>query len=124
MRPARLWYHPTKIPQEVFLLGPLDSRQREHQRLLAQISADALRPHPLAYRAQHAKPTDPVPYFGIVRPITFRGEIDGAEVSVEGQVLVVLSESKAKLDRAHRQAQIATLTRALAEVASKLNRRR
>jgi transposase len=110
--------------QEIFLLGPLDSRLTVHQHLLAEISTEELRQHPLAYRAQHAKPTDPVPYFGIVRPFSFSSVIDGQEVSVDGQVLVVLSESKAKLDREHRQAQITKLERALAEIASKLNQRR
>jgi hypothetical protein len=107
--------------QEIFLLGPLDSRLLAHQRLLAEISTDELRQHPLAYRVQHAKPTDPVPYFGMVRPFTFTSVIDEREVSVDGQVLVVLSESKAKLDREQRQSQIAKIERALAEITSKLN---
>lgn len=110
--------------QEIFLLGPLDSRLLAHQQLLAEVSTEELRQHPLAYRAQHARPTDPVPYFGIVRPFTFTSVIDACEVSVDGQVLVVLSESKAKLDREHRQSQIVKLERAFAEIASKLNQRR
>lgn len=110
--------------QEIFLLGPLDGRLLAHQRLLAEVSTDELREYPLAYRAQHAKPTDPVPYFGIVRPFTFTSTVDECEVSVDGQVLVVLSESKAKLDRDHRQNQIAKIERALTEIAGKLNQRR
>jgi hypothetical protein len=110
--------------QEVLLLGLLDSHLTAHQRLLAETSAAELRQHALAYRARHAKPTDPVSNFGIARPLTFTSEIDGTAVSVEGQVLVVLSESKAKLDRERRQAQIAQLERALAAIAGKLNQRR
>jgi hypothetical protein len=87
--------------QEIFLLGPLDSRLLPHQRLLAKVSTEELRQRPLAYRPQHAKPTDPVPYFGMVRPFSFTSVIEEREVSVDGQILVVLSESKAKLDREH-----------------------
>lgn len=65
-----------------------------------------------------------MPYVGVVRPFTFRTVIDEREVSVEGQVLVVLSASKATLDREHRHSQIAKIERALAEIASKLNQRR
>ena len=110
--------------QEIFLLGPLDSRVVAHQHLLAATSAEELRKHPLAYRAQHAQPTDPVPYVGMGCDTSFTAEIDGASVTVPGKLLVVLSESKARLDHEHRQVQIAKIEHALADIAAKLNQRR
>lgn len=110
--------------QEIFVLGPLDSRLVAHQRLLTEISAEDLRQHPLAYRAQHAKLTDPVPYFGVGRDTSFTAELDGTPVTVPGKLLVVLSESKARLDHEQRQVQIAKIEHALADIAAKLNQRR
>lgn len=72
------------------LLGPLDDRIEAHRALLRGISAEELREHPLTYRLKRAKPGNPVPYYGILRPYTFKAEIDGQNVTVPGQVLVVL----------------------------------
>lgn len=54
--------------QEILLLGPLDGRLTAHQRLLAEVSTEELRQHPLAYRSQHTKPSDPCPTSGSCVP--------------------------------------------------------
>jgi hypothetical protein len=108
--------------QEVDLLGPLDDRSEAHRQVLRELPAAALREHPLPYRPQRAKPVDPVPYRGIARPTTFEAVLDGETVSVPGQILIVLSESKERPDREHRQVDLAKLEAALAGIARQLNR--
>lgn len=109
--------------QGVHLLGPLDDRLEAVRTQLRQFSAEELRQHPLSYRPQRAKPTDPVPYYGVLHPQSFEAEIDEQTVSVPGQVLVVLSESKERLDREHRQAELKKLEEGLQGISSKLNQR-
>lgn len=110
--------------QEIHLLGPLDDRQEANRQILREVAAADLREHPLPYRPQRSKPTDPVPYYGIARPTTFEAVIDGETVRVPGQMLIVLSDSKERLDREHRQADLAKLHEALAGIAAKLNQRK
>jgi transposase len=110
--------------QEIHLLGPLDDRQEAHRQIVREVAAADLRQHPLPYRPQRSKPTDPIPYYGIARPTTFEAVMDGETVSVPGQILVVLSASKERLDREHRQADVARLEEALAGIAAKLNQRK
>jgi transposase len=109
--------------QQVHLLGPLDDRREANRALLREVSAEELRQHPLSYRPKRGKPTDPVPYYGALRPHTCQAEMDGQMVSVPGQVLVVLSESKERLDREHRQAELDKLQQGLEGIAGKLNQR-
>ena len=109
--------------QEIHLLGPLDDRQEAHREILREVAAANLRQHPLPYRPQRSKPTDPVPYYGIARPTMFEALIEGQTVSVPGQLLIVLSESKERLDRERRQTDLAKLEGALADVARRLNQR-
>jgi transposase len=107
----------------VHLLGPLDDRIEAHRTLLRGVSAEELRKHPLAYRPKRAKPTDPVPYYGLLREFTFKTEIDGQTVTVPGQALVVLSQSKERLDQTHRQAELHKLQHGLEAIQGKLNQR-
>lgn len=110
--------------QEIHLLGPLDDRLKAHRQLLRAVTAAELREHPLPYRPQRSKPTDPVPYFGIARPTTFEVTIDGETARVPGQLLIVLSESKECLDREHLHAELTKLDAALARIARQLNQRK
>lgn len=109
--------------QGVHLLGPLDDRLEEYRTLLREVPASELREHPLAYRPKRAKPDDAVPYYGILRPFTCKAQIDDETLSVPGQVLVVLSQSKERLDQTHRQAELDKLQEGLAGIAAKLNQR-
>lgn len=109
--------------QQVHLLGPLDDRIEAYRTLLRTVSTEELQKHPLTYRPKRAKPNDPVPCYSILRPYTLKAEIDGQTVTVPGQVLVVLSESKERLDRAHREAELAKLQEGLKGLAGKLNQR-
>jgi transposase len=105
--------------KQIRWLGPLnaDSSLRD---VLEAVSDKELQDHPLAYRPANQPQDEPLRYQGVLRSTTI--EYEGERVPI--QVLVVKSQTKAKLDRDRRQTYLDRLTGRLEEIQGLLNTRR
>ncbi|MCP4541480.1 MAG: IS1634 family transposase [Chloroflexi bacterium] len=106
------------LKADVLFLGPWTPPD---VRTLMQAATNAeLMEHPLSFQPQSARANDPPTYYGVLRTFDFATD----DQSVPLQVLIVYSRGKAKLDRQLRDNHLdQTLTR-LADIQTKLNRRR
>lgn len=91
------------------------------QALIDSVPTEELGAHPLAYQPQRQRDTTAPPaYHGVWREHTFAH----ARQSVRARVLVVQSESKARLDADKRQTLLGKLQKRLAEIHEQLNERK
>jgi transposase len=97
-------------------LGPLHADAPLHA-LLGAVSADELAAHPLPYRPRNQPAEEPPRYHGVLR----QTRLEHAGVSFPVQVLVVHSDTKAKLDREAREKQLQRLLDRLTHIQQKLN---
>lgn len=114
---AVLAYH----RHDLLYLGPLQDSAAVTS-VLRSVSADELAEHPLAYRPQRVKATDPSfePYQAVWRTIGF----EHAGQQVTDRVLVVWSAGKQRLDQEKRKTYLKRLLKALAAIQKRLNTRR
>jgi transposase len=97
-------------------LGPLHADAPLHA-LLAGVSADELAEHPLPYRPRNQPAAEAERYHGVLRQTT----LEHQGVSFPAQVLIVHSDTKAKLDREAREKLLQRLTQRLADIQRLLN---
>jgi len=105
--------------KQIRWLGPLNV-DGALKGLMDSISDEELEDHPLAYRPLTQPTDEPLRYSGVLRSATV--EYEGQRVPI--QVLVVKSQTKAKLDRERRQTYLNRLTGRLKEIQRLLNTRR
>jgi transposase len=105
--------------KQIRWLGPLNA-DGALKGLMDSISDRELEDHSLAYRPVTQPTDEPLRYSGVLRSATV--EYKGQRVPI--QVLVVKSQTKAKLDRDRRQTYLERLTGRLEEIQGLLNTRR
>jgi len=105
--------------KQIRWLGPLNA-DGALKELIGAISDRELEDHPLAYRPATQPKDEPLRYAGVLRSAAI--EYEGQRVPI--QVLVVKSQTKAKLDRERRQTYLERLTGRLEEIQRLLNTRR
>lgn len=92
--------------------------------IMRDVSAEELLSQPLSYLPQNHKPSDPPPYYGVMRDYSFTYTVDQIEQENQLRVLVLYSRSKAKLDAGKREDHLHKLQSGLDELKTKLNQRR
>jgi transposase len=92
----------------------------ELQALLDSVSPHELQVHPLAYHPARMKPGTPPEYYGVWREHV----VSHAGQSLRVRVLVVFSQSKARLDAEKRQDALQKLLKRLEAIQSHLNQRK
>jgi transposase len=89
--------------------------------IVAAVPHEELMAHPLDYRPQSAKDTDPPSYYGIMRTVDF--DPHGQQATTL-RLLVLYSRGKARLDADKRANHLAKARAAFDDIQGKLNRRR
>ena len=105
--------------KQIRWLGPLNTDQSLRD-VMAAVSDEELRDHPLAYRPTNQPKDEPLRYHGVLRSATIEYETETVPI----RVLVVKSRTKVKLDRDRRQTYLDRLTGRLEEIQGLLNTRR
>jgi transposase len=106
------------VKKDVLFLGPW--APANVQTLMQAVPREELMDHPLRFQPQSARADDPPTYYGVLRTLDFA--TDDQVVSL--QVLIVYSRGKANLDRQLRNNHLDKALTRLADIQTKLNRRR
>jgi transposase len=105
--------------KQIRWLGPLNTDESLRD-VMAAVSDEELRDHPLAYRPTNQPKDEPLRYHGVLRSATIEYETETVPI----RVLVVKSRTKVKLDRDRRQTYLDRLTGRMEEIQGLLNTRR
>ncbi len=107
--------------QGIGYLGPLP-RQKAYESVLMSVTTEDLLNHPLAYRPQNQKETEPPIYCGVLTTIPIVSK--KTKESVIAEALILHSRNKAKLDREKRQTLLNRYLQRLRVIAGYLNKRK
>lgn len=106
------------LKEAVLFLGPWTPP--DVRTLMRAVTTAELMDHPLSFQPQSARADDPPTYYGVLRTFDFAAD----DQPVPLQVLIVYSRGKAKLDRQLRDNHLDKVLTRLADIQTKLNRRR
>lgn len=92
--------------------------------IMRDVTHEELLSQPLSYVPKNHKPSDPPPYYGVMRDYSFTYTVDQIEQESQLRVLVLYSRGKARLDAGKREDHLHKLQSGLDELKTKLNQRR
>ncbi len=107
--------------QDIGYLGPLPAL-KEYEPIFMSISTAELTKHPLSYRPQNQKASEPVIYYGVLSDVSLSGK--KIQETVKAQALILYSRKKAKLDNDKRTTLLNRYLKRIEKIRGYLNTRK
>jgi hypothetical protein len=107
--------------QDIGYLGPLPAL-KDYETIEMSISTEEIKKHPLSYRPQNQKASEPVIYHGVLSDVSISGK--KIRQTVKAKALILYSRKKAKLDYDKRTTLLNRYQKRIEQIRGYLNTRK